>query len=190
MNVTLMQDAVFTATITDAYGCVTTCTTTVHAEDARCFAGNSGVAKVTICHKTGSATNPCVKICVDESAVASHLAHGDFLGNCTPNCLPPVYTTGLGTVTTDAMAEAAPINDFHVHAYPNPTENQFTIQVDGGSNEKVLVVVYDAVGRMVKKIEKADNSSQIRFGEDLKVGAYFVEVRQGVNRKTIKLVKQ
>ncbi len=190
INITMMQDAVYTATVTDAYGCVATCTTTVHAEDARCFAGNSGVAKVTICHKTGSATNPCVKICVDESAVAAHLAHGDFLGNCTPNCLPPVYTTGLGTVTSDAMAEAAPINDFSVKAYPNPSENQFTIQVEGTSNEKVQVVVYDAVGRMVKKIEKADNNSQIRFGENLKVGVYFAEVRQGVNRKTIKLIKQ
>ena len=186
-----MANAEITATITDAYGCTVTCSKNVYAEDARCFAGNSGVAKVTICHKTGSATNPCVKICVDESAVASHLAHGDFMGNCTPNCVAPVYTTGLGIVSNDLMAEAAPTTDnFHVKAYPNPSENQFTIQVEGGSNEKVQVSVYDAVGRLVKKIEKTDNSSQIRFGEDLKIGAYFVEVRQGVNRKTIKLVKQ
>ena len=62
--------------------------------------------------------------------------------------------------------------------------------MEGGNNEKIQVAVFDAVGRLVKKIERTDNSSQIRFGEDLKVGAYFVEVRQGANRKTIKLVKQ
>ena len=84
----------------------------------------------------------------------------------------------------------APTDKFQVRAYPNPSENQFTIAVEGGSNEKVQVVVYDAVGRLIKKIEKVDNSSQVRFGEDLKAGAYFVEVRQGSNRKTIKLVKQ
>ena len=44
VDVTLMQDAVITATITDANGCTTTCSTSIHAEDVRCFAGNSGNA--------------------------------------------------------------------------------------------------------------------------------------------------
>ena len=30
----------------------------------------------------------------------------------------------------------------------------------------------------------------IHFGADLKVGAYIVEVRQGENKKTLKLIKQ
>jgi hypothetical protein len=54
----------------------------------------------------------------------------------------------------------------------------------------VLVTVYDAIGRQVKKIERSDSQSPIRFGEDLKIGAYIVEVRQGDNRKTLKLIKQ
>jgi hypothetical protein len=62
--------------------------------------------------------------------------------------------------------------------------------LENASNEKVLVTVYDAIGRQVKKIERSDSQSPIRFGEDLKIGAYIVEVRQGDNRKTIKLVKQ
>ena len=38
--------------------------------------------------------------------------------------------------------------------------------------------------------EKESGNIPIRFGADLKVGVYVVEVRQGENRKTIKLVKQ
>jgi hypothetical protein len=38
--------------------------------------------------------------------------------------------------------------------------------------------------------EKESGNIPIHFGADLKVGAYVVEVRQGINRKTIKLVKQ
>ena len=84
----------------------------------------------------------------------------------------------------------ASISPFNVKAYPNPTEHQFTLYLEGASNEKVAIVVYDAIGRQVKKIERGDASGAIKFGEDLKVGVYFVEVRHGINRKTLKLVKQ
>jgi hypothetical protein len=179
-----MQDAIFTATITDANGCISTCTTSIHAEDVRCFAGNSGNAKVKVCHQTGSNNNPCHSICVNESAVAAHLAHGDFIGNCTPDCVAPVYTRG-------AITEENPFSSdkIQVKVIPNPTDSYFTLDVESSSNEKIVVVVYDVLGRIVKHIENSEGQL-IRFGEDLKVGSYMAIVRQGNNTKTVKLVKQ
>ena len=79
---------------------------------------------------------------------------------------------------------------FNVKAYPNPTEHQFSLYLEGASGEKVQLTIFYALGRLVKKIERGDPMNAIRFGEDLKAGVYMVEVRQGVNHKTLKLIKQ
>jgi hypothetical protein len=184
VNVTLMQDAIITATVTDANGCVSTCTTSINAEDVRCFASNNGNTKVSICHQTGNNNNPCQSMCVNESAVASHLAHGDFLGNCTPDCSAPLFSKGAGS-----EERSFALDKFQVKIIPNPTENLFTLVVESGSNEKIDVTVYDVLGRVVNQIEKSDNQL-IRFGENMKAGSYMAVIRQGNNTKTVKLVKQ
>jgi hypothetical protein len=38
--------------------------------------------KVTICHQTGSGTNPGVTITVSQNALPAHMRHGDTLGPC------------------------------------------------------------------------------------------------------------
>ena len=189
VNVTLMQDATFTATVTDANGCVSTCTTFIHAEDVRCFSGNSGGTKVSICHQTGNANNPCTNMCVSESALADHLAHGDFVGSCTPNCVAPIQTRGA--ISSGPIVETAPVSPgiFRAKVIPNPTQNYFTLDVESGSTEKIIVTIYDVLGRKVKHIENSQGQL-IRFGEELKVGIYMATVRQGINTTTVKLVKQ
>ncbi|NDP26352.1 MAG: HYR domain-containing protein, partial [Flavobacterium sp.] len=188
VDVTLMADARFIATVTDANGCSYTIpyemAAKVDAEDARCFAGNSGNAKVTICHKTGSAKNPCVTICVDESAVQEHLAHGDFIGKCTTSC------QGLVSNAKEVETEEA-INPFKVIVYPNPSHTQFTLKVDSNSNEKVEVIIYDMMARMIKRIEKSDTQTiPILFGEELPAGEYLTIVKQGKNMKSVNVVKK
>ncbi|WP_281225854.1 T9SS type A sorting domain-containing protein [Flavobacterium aquiphilum] len=194
VNATLLTDARFVATVTDANGCSYTIpvesAARVDAEDARCFAGKSGVEKVTLCHKTGSAKNPCMEICVDQSAVQEHLNHGDFLGKCTNNCLPPVANAKhLGTGKTLIEDTADEIVEFNVIAYPNPSNYQFSLAVTSGSNEKVEVLVYNMSARLIKRIEKS-NEKTILFGEDLPAGEYLVLVRQGENQKAVNVIKK
>ena len=94
------------------------------------------------------------------------------------------------TNTSTEMESTAGVLPFNVKVFPNPTQHQFSLVLEGATDEKVQIVVYDALGRQVKMFEKPGANMPIRFGMDLKNGVYVVEVRQGDNQKTLKLIKQ
>jgi len=105
-----------------------------------------------------------------------------------------VYVSGGGsapTITAKSSSAKKAIEPvpFNVVTYPNPTKYEFTLVVEGGSEEKVGVLVYDVFGKMVKQIDNSDGQ-QISFGEEFPSGAYIAIVSQGTNQKTIKLIKQ
>jgi len=94
-------------------------------------------------------------------------------------------------IVSSRQIETIPgVTQFNVKVFPNPTSDQFSLYLEGGNNDKVHIVVYDALGREVKKFEKEGGNIPVIFGRDLKGGSYFVEVRQGENHKTLKLIKQ
>ncbi len=182
--VTLVKDAIITATITDANGCTTVCSTSIHAEDVRCFAGNSTITKVLICHQTGSIKNPCVEICVDSSAVAEHKAHGDFVGKCTPGCNAPAQRS------IAAAAEPVGEGKLSLKIIPNPTTNYFNLKLNSASKEKITVKVLDVSGRVVDIRNNVPANSTLELGSKYHKGFYFAEVMQGTYRVVVRLLKQ
>jgi len=75
--------------------------------------------KVTLCHKTGSKSNPYVKISVSKNAVKAHMKHGDIAvsadGSCPKGTKPggggttgTTGTTGATTGTTTTTTTPAP----------------------------------------------------------------------------------
>jgi hypothetical protein len=182
VNLTLMEDADITATVTDANGCTYQYTSHVHAEDVRCFAKNSNIQKTTLCHKTGSSKNPCVTLCVDQSAVAEHLAHGDFVGKCTPNCIAPA-----GRPAATELPIVA--NELTVKVTPNPTMNYFNVNVTCKNDQPVTIKVMDIYGRMLQLEQKIIANSTLRLGQKLAAGSYLIEVLQGDQKKIVKVIK-
>lgn len=80
-------------------------------------------------------------------------------------------------------------NGLDVIAFPNPSANNFTIDVKANSiTEKITMQVIDMHGRIIET-RNVNGNSLIRFGERYNPGTYFVRIIQGKEHKEIKLVK-
>lgn len=78
---------------------------------------------------------------------------------------------------------------FECRVRPNPSNGYFELQVNTGSDERIEVTLYDINGRSLSKMNTAKNQV-LRFGNNLRPGNYMVEVKQGLQRQSIHLVKQ
>ena len=95
--------------------------------------------------------------------------------------------TNVGAVCTPAPGRIAPeaataTEAFKVVAYPNPSSSEFTIETSakGAINAKV----YDMQGRLV------ENANSTQVGSSLAPGVYNVIVSQGVNTKSVRVIKK
>lgn len=102
-------------------------------------------------------------------------------------------TTGRNTVSTGEGDKVInPANDvkiLRIEAYPNPSSSEFTIALKGNSSDRVLITVTDILGKKVYQAEGINNQ-QYKFGQNFMAGMYLVQVKQGNNVQTIKLIKE
>lgn len=95
---------------------------------------------------------------------------GNFNGGCLTRTMP---SSGLTCFTT-GIFQANPKQTFAV--YPNPNAGQFTIELnDGFSRERNTVMVYNAIGELILKIDLTTTTSKIKLN-DIKPGIYFIHL--------------
>lgn len=163
--------------VTNTSGCVTTQEVTVNVVDVRC--GNK-LDKVTICHKGND-------ICIAQSAVAAHLAHGCKLGSCTSgNFLVKKVNGNENTQNSDeeisklaeqehseneAVIEKSKNNMFaekggvlmngtlKLTASPNPFNSSTLIELYASESNRVSLGVYDVRGVLVSQLFNGDTEA-------------------------------
>jgi hypothetical protein len=119
----------YTVTVTDANGCTGSDQVTVHVIDVRC--GNNG-NNVVICHNGH-------ENCVASSSVATHLAHGDNIGNCGP---------ARRTIETPGAAGELELSRNH----PNPFSTTTTLDYMVNAAGQVRIDVFSSTGERVRTL--------------------------------------
>jgi hypothetical protein len=75
-------------------------------------------------------------------------------------------------------------------ASPNPTNNIFTLRIEGDRKHgKVNLRIMNHVGALKETRSGLEVGQNIQLGGSYPPGIYFIEARQGKNKKVIKVVK-
>jgi len=97
-------------------------------------------------------------------------------------------TTQTNPVTNPKIAKASQ-QQLTINVRPVPTQTNFTLTVKTGTEEPVLINIYDVTGRKIQQLRGGVLDSY-QFGDNYAQGAYLVEVLQGSQRVTQKVLKQ
>ena len=166
VTVCLKDTAQLCITVTDAANCTASDCAMIFAEDVTCTSGKSSVPKVKVCHLGTT-------ICVDSNAVSAHLAHGDYLGKCAN--------------VSRARAVTLEKSKTNLRIFPNPTKNNFTVEVQASNNsiDRILRII-NISGQVVKEINIKQQKTVNLSIKD--AGVYSVQLITGEQTVTKKLV--
>ncbi|TMI67933.1 MAG: T9SS type A sorting domain-containing protein [Bacteroidetes bacterium] len=87
--------------------------------------------------------------------------------------------------------ELVVFNQLNLKAYPNPSENVFTLQVESDNlKDKISLRIFDMAGRTIQTFTNLSPGQTLKVGSNYKIGVYFIDMMQGDKHKQVKLVKQ
>ncbi len=145
-------------TLTDANGCTLTDSLQICVIDVRC---GKKLNNISICHYSSPKMPKSKTLCVGFPAVATHLAHGDLLGDCEAdrNC-----------IFQAASKMAAQEGSYFIESFPNPFSRELTIRFVPGQDAHVSLMLYNSAGQQVESLfsgnTEAGNSYRFVFKAD------------------------
>ena len=124
--------------------------------------------------------------CVD---VAVFYPETNTVGDYSDN-VSACYT--YGTAINAKMSNNEDINSsFDAVISPNPSKDNFSLNLKTESKSLVQVDVYDITGKIIEKnIYDLDTLSNLNIGDKYQSGIYNIIITQDENTKTVKLIKE
>jgi hypothetical protein len=107
------------------------------------------------------------------------------LMTATSNNISMVNDVKLKTMNTSKTPLA-----LDVKAMPNQTSNVFTLQLKGGSEDQIKIIVTDAAGRIIEQKNNIASNSMLQLGSGYRAGVYFALILQQQENVVVKLIKQ
>jgi len=92
--------------------------------------------------------------------------------------------------TSQAIQMQGHLGKLTVTALPNPSSKDFTLITQSSSSKTLQPRVRDVLGRAVETRNGMEANTTFRIGTHYRPGLYFVEILQGRDRQTLKLIRQ
>jgi N-acetylneuraminic acid mutarotase len=167
------QTTSYTLTITDQNGCVLIPKPNFTVEVVNITVGGQP-NKINICHNGNT-------LQVNTNSAMAHINHGDVLGEC--------HTTQK-TTSNEVRIEETDISDLGISVSPNPGHSLFTFKIESDKPNEVSMKIYNASGSLILSRNKLKPGTTFTIEQQWPAGIYYAEIRQGTNKKSIRLVKQ
>jgi len=95
--------------------------------------------------------------------------------------------TGAASILPDArkMTTVQPT----ISIRNNPASTYFDLAFFKWAGEKISINIVDHAGRSIERLQVPNKNQRIRIGEHYRTGIYFAEITNGMDKRTVKLVK-
>jgi hypothetical protein len=161
-------------------GTATITLTTLPADyDIRLYSSN-GTTQLAISQNGGTSSETITRTYTAGTYYVR--VYGYSNANNATNCYTLRVATGTASREGDLIAESKLV------VYPNPANNNLTVQIDGlkGAAD---IRLFDMYGKVVLQTATSRTSTQLDISQ-LAAGVYLVKVQEGKNERTVKLVKR
>ena len=184
-------------TVTDATGINSTISVTVTQPDAILSTITAGTISTI-----GGSTSVSVSATGGTGAFSYNLnGAASQTASVFSNVLAGIYTVVIKdvnecvsnqSITINQLAGGTVINNakFSISAYPNASNNYFTISINNYSgNQPIGITVFTILGGLIYKSVGSNANNQYTFGSDFVSGIYLLNVNIGGVSQALKLIK-
>jgi hypothetical protein len=123
----------------------------------------------------------------DNASLTTQLAAGSVIIHSTKTITSA--TASMATLDGARQVQEVHMGKLNVTALPNPSSYQFTLITKSSSDKSVNLRVTDILGRVMENRKVSANGTVV-IGQNYLQGTYFVEMLQGTDKITLKLLKQ